>query len=341
MDIINESEAQTPLHWAAIKGSLRALQALIREGCDINACDARGYNILHHAAQYGRVVAALYAINKGIPVDSRDKEGRTPLHWAAYRGHLNIVRLLLKKGASIDPVDNVGRTPLHCASARSNSDCAQALVLVGANPDAKTDSGDTPYDVAVKYEMVGSKAYFKRASNAKLDKSSMKRYATYWYLATAFCLPMACMFLTYMPLILSIIVLGGGWMVLYKFVIDTFPDKIRNYFHVTIFLTAFVINAFFILFKAVYAVSERFLLLMFAIILSVSTVILYVKLVVSDPGTITPVVLSQEEIEKRIDENPMSLKYFCPTCLFERPARSKHCKLCNRCVSRYGKYLLY
>lgn len=338
MDIINESEAQTPLHWAAIRGSLQAFQALLREGCDINTADARGYNVLHHAAQYGRVLIALYAINKGVSVDSRDKEGRTPLHWAAYRGYLPMIRLLLRKGATIDPTDHVGRTPLHCASAMSNSDCAQALVFVGANPTAKTDSGNTPLDIAVRNEMIGSKAFFSRAEKAKMDKASMKRYANYWYLAAAFGIPMACLFLTYMPLILSAIVLIGGWFGLYNFVINVYPDKIKNYFHVTVFASAFVVNTFYVFFEAMSAIPERFLLLMFAVVLTVSTGVLYAKLVRSDPGAITPVVLSQEELERRIDEDPLSLKYFCPTCLSERPLRSKHCKLCDHCIARYGKY---
>lgn len=337
MDIINESEAQTPLHWAAIRGSLQAFQVLVREGCDINAVDARGYNVLHHAAQYGRVLVALYAINKGVPVDSRDKEGRTPLHWAAYRGYLQMVRLLLKKGATIDPVDHAGRTPLHCAAAKSNSDCAQALVLVGANTAAKTESGDTPMDVAVKNEMIGAKAFFGRAEKAKLDKTSMMHYARYWCLGAAFCIPMACLLVTYMPLILSAIILGGGWFAIYNLFMNTYPDKIKNYVHVTVFLSAFAVNTFFVLFEAMSAIPERFLLLIFAVILTVSTGVLYVKLVRSNPGAITPVVPSQEEIERRIDEDPLSLKYFCPTCLSERPLRSKHCRLCNHCIARYGK----
>lgn len=74
----------TPLHWAALTRSFKAIDALLSLGADINAVDSKVEN-----------------------------SAQTALAMAARRGDSEVVRYLLKRGASAKVVDGIGRNPFH------------------------------------------------------------------------------------------------------------------------------------------------------------------------------------------------------------------------------------
>ena len=83
-----DATGQTAAHWAAVRGSLAALETLLRAGADPMAPDSRGYTVCHVAAQYGQTqLLHRLALRWGADVDTPDADGRTPLHWAAYKGY--------------------------------------------------------------------------------------------------------------------------------------------------------------------------------------------------------------------------------------------------------------
>ncbi len=49
-----DKTGQTALHWAAVRGSLLAGEALLSHGADLRVQDGRGYTACHVAAQYGQ-----------------------------------------------------------------------------------------------------------------------------------------------------------------------------------------------------------------------------------------------------------------------------------------------
>lgn len=151
---INAADAtgQTALHWSAVRGSIPALETLLRSGADLTASDSRGYTVCHVAAQYGQT-AILYhlAMKWGADIDVVDADGRTPLHWAAYKGFADTIRLLLVMGSRPLLTDREGCSPLHWAAIRGNSEACTVLLQGGSEeslqvPDA---TGATPSQLAM------------------------------------------------------------------------------------------------------------------------------------------------------------------------------------------------
>eukprot|EP00301_Raphidiophrys_heterophryoidea_P006754 c12699_g3_i1.p1 GENE.c12699_g3_i1~~c12699_g3_i1.p1 ORF type:complete len:403 (+),score=69.89 c12699_g3_i1:1241-2449(+) len=60
----------------------------------------------------------------------------------------------------------------------------------------------------------------------------------------------------------------------------------------------------------------------------------------TDPGVVTPENLRQLHTMFPVDGNLYQKKY-CDTCGLDRPARSKHCRVCNRCVSRFDHHCIW
>ena len=96
---VRSQGGETPLHYAAQRGHLKAAEVLIAAGADVNARD-------------------------------NDRNKLTPLHWAATYGHHQVVALLLAHHADRTVKDWDGKTPLD--HARDGRD-AETIRLLG-NP---------------------------------------------------------------------------------------------------------------------------------------------------------------------------------------------------------------
>lgn len=105
---------------AVVKSILSGLVAstvrLIRAGFD-----TRGHYLkeqrtaLHFAAEKGSMEVIRALLKDNVPIDSRDSNGRTPLHVAAEMGHHGVVQLLLDHGSDMLAKDKNSKTPLDLA----------------------------------------------------------------------------------------------------------------------------------------------------------------------------------------------------------------------------------
>ena len=89
----------TPLHRAANRGDLAAVESLLAKGADVNARALAKQTPLHLAVT--KEIAQLL-ISKGAQLEARDRWGRTPLFWAAGAGRKGVVEALLAAGAQAD-----------------------------------------------------------------------------------------------------------------------------------------------------------------------------------------------------------------------------------------------
>jgi ankyrin repeat protein len=114
VNIQDEDDGWTPLHYASINGDEKIVSILIKNGAKINIQDD-GWTPLHNASINGDEKIVSILIKKGAKINIQD-DGWTPLHNASINGDEKMVSILIKKGAKINIQNKNGLTPLHYAS---------------------------------------------------------------------------------------------------------------------------------------------------------------------------------------------------------------------------------
>jgi ankyrin repeat protein len=181
------SDLQERLYMAARDGPVETIRALVKEGADVDLCDANGGTALHFAAHHGnfetvRVMLELggnplaqttlgtttplhMAANAGhseivkllvqemgaVDLATQTADGGTPLHRAAAAGHVRTVKLLLELGSDVHALTKQGSSPLHAAAAGGNLATVKLLLESGANMHAQDNVGCRPLHTAVVY----------------------------------------------------------------------------------------------------------------------------------------------------------------------------------------------
>ncbi len=137
--------AAAPIHDAAKKGDVAALEAVLAAGADVNESDGFG-TPLYYAARRGHLAAAKLLIERGADVNASAKFGPA-LVAAAAKGKIELMTLLLENGANPD-AQFEGQAALHISVKLGCLDCVKALVAAGAKVNAQTKDGKTPIHLA-------------------------------------------------------------------------------------------------------------------------------------------------------------------------------------------------
>ena len=109
-----DGNKMTPLMAAASGGSTRILQKLLSRGTSetyLGTKNEDGQNAMHFAAIAGSVSAIEVLSKAGSSVNEQDNDGRTALHYSMRAGSPAAVQALLTAGASADIQDKDGKTP--------------------------------------------------------------------------------------------------------------------------------------------------------------------------------------------------------------------------------------
>ncbi|PON46106.1 N-terminal acetyltransferase A, auxiliary subunit [Parasponia andersonii] len=126
VDVNSQSDAGTPLIWAAGHGQEEALKVLLERHANPNAETDDDITPLLSAVAAGSLPCLELLIQAGAKVNV-SAGGATPLHIAADHGSVEIIKCLLKAGADPNVTDEDGTKPILVAAARGNREAVEIL----------------------------------------------------------------------------------------------------------------------------------------------------------------------------------------------------------------------
>lgn len=346
---VNTKEFQTPLHWGSITGSVESIKILLDEGhADPLLGDKRGYTSFHLAASHNQLNLLHYLILKYIRitdgnihaeklVNCVDKKGRSPLHWSCYKGYERITIYLIRQGADINLADSTGMLPLHWAAQRGHTTIVNILLSEGSKVTAVDAKGNTPQDLSIKKRHFSIANLLGRASVQPFDRKTLDTPFVYrlWFSAPFIYLFAFMSIISYYSFIPSIFLCFSSYLIIKIFLNRYWLTKnYRNPLFMGWFSALFVLSA--IAYYG-YIIPESYKTNPLPhIIFNISTytmVFLLISLTIRDPGYI--IRDKNKEAQTFIDELEKGKKTkLCATCLHRIPIRGKHCRSCNKCVSK-------
>lgn len=140
-DITTMSSPGARLVSAATDGDKKAIQALLKEGIDVNFKDWDQMSALLPVSAAGNLDLVKFLVKEGIDVNAHDKDGITALMEASITGHLKVAEFLVDSGAEVDGMSKSGVTPLWLAANQGKTDVMKFLLGKGADPSNTRSDG--------------------------------------------------------------------------------------------------------------------------------------------------------------------------------------------------------
>ncbi|CAG8451766.1 26598_t:CDS:2 [Dentiscutata erythropus] len=311
----------TPLHWASRNGHLPSVTLLINHGANPSLRDSQGFDCLHLAVHSSNPMLVLYFIFLDMAVDTQDSSQHTPLMWAAYQCDALTVDILIRLGASLSKVNNTQYTPLHFAAMKSDKMCLRKLIEAGANVNAKDDNGKTPFDIVKEVKATNKWEKAMRETGLKND-GTRTHYP--WFIG----LPLAILEYIICHIIVTKVFIRAQLSI----------EFMRTPYLSSIFqASAFWVGVTWI-YKLLFATSFLYSANIIFVTTYVISMYSFYVVVMGDPGYI-PKPQSREEQKRLVidlaNKGMLDARHLCTTCMIKKPLRSKHCKVCNRCIARF------
>ena len=125
-----------PIHDAAERGDLAAVQIELNNGGNVNAKDMDNWTPLHIAVRFKHQELVELLIASGANVNAQGGwQKAAPLHWASSAGHMKIVELLIANGANVNAKAKNGGTPLDWAKVEGKQQVADFIFKQGGKTE--------------------------------------------------------------------------------------------------------------------------------------------------------------------------------------------------------------
>ncbi|XP_042223340.1 ankyrin-3-like [Homarus americanus] len=141
--------------WSALPAAnIRGAEEALAAGANVNLQNSEGDSPLHAAALRGEAPVVRLLLTHGAQVNADDDEGFTPLMVAALNGHTTVLKELLAGGANPNQTRlDTGETALHLAMNSNSRQVVTALLDAGVDVNAQTSNDkSTPLHVAAEFD---------------------------------------------------------------------------------------------------------------------------------------------------------------------------------------------
>lgn len=147
VNIEDDLDGYTALHWASRNGFKDIVEILIKKGAKINP-NSHGHQEKTTKTEYDET--GYYS--KEVPLYIDRNKHHTPLFLASKFGRHSVVELLIFHGADINTVDNEGNTPLILAAGWSNHiGIVNLLINAKVDVNKQNNEGDTALIMAALF----------------------------------------------------------------------------------------------------------------------------------------------------------------------------------------------
>ena len=322
---VSPAKSQSVGHWAVLGGNLGCLVALREAGCSFTEKDIGGLQPIHYAAQKGLTLVLDYLVVIGCDIEAKDNNNRAPLHWACYGNEVLAAQWLIRNGANQEALDNEQCAPIHWAAMKGAISIIVHLIDEGGKSmlNARDCTGATPAMLAEQKGFLEVVRYLEEQS------------ASNWNLIDFF---------------------------IQKSKRNSSRSRTENFYFLPSWIGIFIFLTLFHLCFWIYPQSSSAVqpAVLVAIILTAAAQVLFFFTVFSDPGYIplpdaainrfaALVEANKNSVSVPISKNNYDLTYeecllagkenmVCITCRLVKAPRSKHCRVCDRCVSRFDHH---